>query len=167
MHKKALFACVFLFVPVLAFAEGGSCPPGYYPIGGQGSAGCAPIPDYGVSEGEISEREATQPVWEARWGAISVDISNGKFGAGKSMPTKRQAEKAASDDCEKEGGKNCVIDLAYYNQCAAVAWGATYVTTASAETKEQASSRAAETCGERTSACKIYYSDCSFPVRVQ
>jgi hypothetical protein len=167
MYKKALLACAFLLVTGSVFAEGGSCPPGYYPIGGQGTAGCAPIPEYGSSEGAISEREAIQPVWETRWGAISVDISNGKFGTGKSMLTKKQAEEAASDDCKKEGGKNCVVDLAYYNQCAAVAWGAAFVTTASAESKEQASSRAAETCGERTSACKVYYSDCSFPVRVQ
>lgn len=167
MNKKVLFSCGLLLIPGSAFAEGGSCPSGYYPIGGQGSAGCAPIPEYGASEGKISEREMIPPIWETQWGAISVDISNGKFGAGKSMPTKKQAEKSASDDCEKEGGKNCAIDLVYYNQCAAVAWGAAYVTTASAETREQASSRAAETCGERTSDCKIYYSDCSFPVRVQ
>ncbi len=150
-----------------AYAEGGSCPDGYYPIGGQGAAGCAPIPEYGSSDGAINEKEAIQPVWETRWGAITVDASNGKFGTGKSMLTKKQAEKAAAVDCEKDGGKSCVIDLAYYNQCAAVAWGAAFVTTASAETKEQASSRATETCGEKTSACKIYYSDCSFPVRVQ
>lgn len=167
MHKKTLLAYALLFVVGSALAEGGSCPPGYYPIGGQGAAGCAPIPGSDASDGEINEREAIQPVWETRWGAISVDVSNGKFGAGKSMPTKKQAEKAASDDCEKEGGKSCVVDLTYYNQCAAVAWGTAFVTTASAETKEQASSRAAETCGEKTSACKIYYSDCSFPVRVQ
>lgn len=167
MYKKSLLACAFLLVTGSAFAEGGSCPPGYYPIGGQGTAGCASISEYDSSESAISEREAIQPAWETRWGAISVDISNGKFGTGKSMPTKKQAEKAASDDCEKEGGKNCVVDLAYYNQCAAVAWGAAFVTTASAESKEQASSRAAETCGAKTSACKIYYSDCSFPVRVQ
>lgn len=129
--------------------------------------GCAPTPGYGASEAVSSEREPIQPVWETRWGAISVDISNGKFGTGKSMRTKRQAEKMASDDCVKEGGKNCVIDLAYYDQCAAVAWGTGYVTTASAETKEQASSRAAETCGKRTSACRIYYSECSFPVRIR
>lgn len=167
MNKKALFACGLLLIMGSAFAEGGSCPPGYYPIGGQGSAGCAPMPEYGASEDKTNERETIQPIWEARWGAISVDTSNGKFGIGKSMPTKKQAEEAASYECEEEGGKNCVIDLSYYNQCAAVAWGAAYVTTASAETKEQASLRAAQTCGERTSNCKIYYSDCSFPVRIQ
>ena len=167
MHKKVLFACAALLLSGRAFAEGGSCPPGYYPIGGQGSAGCAPISENDASESFGSQREPIQPLWETRWGAISVDISNGKFGAGKSMRTKSQAEKAALDDCVKEGGKNCVIDLSYYDQCAAVAWGTDYVTTASAETKEQASSRASETCGKQTSACKIYYSECSFPVRVQ
>ena len=151
----------------LAFAEGGSCPSGYYPIGGQGSAGCAPIPEYGVSGEESTQRKIIRPIWETRWGAISIDISIGRFGTAKSLPTKEQAETLASDDCEREGGRACVIDLVYYDQCAAVAWGEAFVTTASAETKEQASMRAAETCGERTKDCKIYYSDCSFPVRVR
>lgn len=167
MRIKALLAVVLLSFMASAFAEGGSCPPGYYPIGGQGAAGCAPIPVYGSSDGVINERAAIQPIWETRWGAIAVDAYNGKFGTAKSMLTKEQAEKAAADDCEKEGGKSCVIDLAYYNQCAAVSWGAAFVTTASAETKEQASSRASETCGEKTSGCKIYYSECSLPARIQ
>lgn len=34
----------------VAHAEG-NCPPGYYPVGGQGVQGCAPIPNYGSSGG--------------------------------------------------------------------------------------------------------------------
>lgn len=37
-------AGALMLAPVSVQAEGGSCPPGYYPIGGQGYQGCAPIP---------------------------------------------------------------------------------------------------------------------------
>lgn len=40
--RLVLCAAVVAFSSVDLHAEG-NCPPGYYPIGGQGGAGCAPI----------------------------------------------------------------------------------------------------------------------------
>ena len=37
----ASFGALGAFLPNLGRAEGGSCPPGFYPIGGQGASGCA------------------------------------------------------------------------------------------------------------------------------
>ena len=42
--KYGLF--LISFIGCNAYAEGGSCPEGMYPIGGQGYQGCAPIPNY-------------------------------------------------------------------------------------------------------------------------
>lgn len=123
----------FLSICGPAYAEGGSCPDGYYSIGGQGASGCAPIPEYGASDGTINEREAIQPVWETRWGAIAVDFAMGKFGVGR---TKDEAENMALDECKKEGGSGCEIDLTYYNQCGAIAWGASDARTFRAESKK-------------------------------
>ena len=59
------------FVPVAAMAEG-RCPPGQYPIGGQGVGGCAPIPGAGQSGDGV----APTGRWETRWGAIASDAGH-------------------------------------------------------------------------------------------
>jgi len=46
----------------------GRCPPGQYPVGGQGVGGCAPIPG--------GSSQATRP-----WGAIAGAASTGDMGA--------------------------------------------------------------------------------------
>lgn len=165
MKEKIVFAFLILSACGLARAEGGSCPAGYYPVGGQGASGCAPIPGYSDSEGNSESQDS--PVWETRWGAIAVDFAMGKFGIGNARRTKDEAESMALDECKKEGGADCDIDLTYYNQCGAIAWGASGAITFRAETKEIASGYAIEACSKQTKNCKIYYADCSFPARVR
>lgn len=167
MRLICSYGLFFISICGPAYAEGGSCPDGYYPIGGQGVSGCAPIPEYGVSDDAINEGEAIQPVWETQWGAIAVDFAMGKFGVGNARRTKSEAENMALDECKKEGGAGCEIDLTYYNQCGAIAWGASNAVTFRAETKEIASAHAVEACSEKTTDCKIYYANCSFPARVK
>lgn len=164
---KEKIALVFLLLCCCGAvrADGGSCPDGYYPVGGQGASGCAPIPGYSDSEGN-PEFQAS-PAWETRWGAIAVDFAMGKFGVGNARRTKDEAEKLALDECKKEGGARCEIDLTYYNQCGAIAWGASSAITFRAETKEIASAHAIEACSEKTADCKIYYANCSLPARVK
>ena len=158
--KTKIFSMIILMICLdVAHAEGGSCPDGYYPIGGQGSSGCAPIPGYGSSSSGSSEQIV---VWEDRWGAIATDYAGGKFGVGKSWPSKSMAQAAAIKDCVREGGKSCKIDLTYSNQCGAIAWGMTYAATARAPTLEEASSMALDLCSEASLECRIYYSDCSY-----
>ncbi|WP_162348996.1 DUF4189 domain-containing protein [Pseudoxanthomonas gei] len=106
-------------------------------------------------------------LWEDRWGSIAVDFPGGLFGVASSMQNKEAAEAAAMADCQIAGGKDCNVDLSYYNQCGVVAWGENYAATASAGTKEKAASRALFLCGEKTGKCKIYYADCSLPERVE
>lgn len=73
--KLALAIAMALLVPAAAMAEG-RCPPGQYPIGGQGMAGCAPLP--GAGDGENSGPTPTGR-WIKTWGAISM-ASNGGMG---------------------------------------------------------------------------------------
>ena len=166
MKERILIALLLYSCSVLAYAEGGTCPPGYYPQNSPGVMGCAPIPNYRGSESD-ADGEDVAPVWSNRWGAIAVDFSAGKFGAGRATTTRRKAEREALKECKSEGGKNCEIDITYFNQCGVIAWGSIYAATASAGTKEEASARALANCGKHAKECRIYHSDCSLPVRVR
>lgn len=84
------------------------------------------MPEYSAPEGPGSERKPIQPVWE-RDGEQSLSIFPAESSVRENQCRQRSKLKAASDDCVKEGGKNCVIGLAYCDQCAAVALGADYV----------------------------------------
>ncbi|MCC8475652.1 DUF4189 domain-containing protein [Xanthomonas arboricola] len=100
-----------------AMAEQG-CPPGQYPIGGQGVAACAPMP-----QGSSSQQES-RPLgkWIKTWGAISLDKSSvGALGVSTGKISKSEAEQDAIAGCVKAGGKDCQKWNAYKNQCAAVA----------------------------------------------
>ncbi|KHL51364.1 hypothetical protein OZ10_20095, partial [Xanthomonas cannabis pv. cannabis] len=74
MTKIALLF-ILVFLSLETFAEG-NCPPGYYPIGGQGAAGCAPIPQGGSGE-SAAPRAAGK--WIKTWGAFAMS-PNGTMG---------------------------------------------------------------------------------------
>ncbi len=122
--KILLILMLSIFLPLSANAEG-SCPPGHYPIGGQGVQGCAPIP--GGSGGGASTPPVATGKWESRWGAIaeeSAELPDGASiptGVSESKKSKREASAAAIAECERVGGRRCVILLIYKNQCAALA----------------------------------------------
>ncbi|MBB5864619.1 DUF4189 domain-containing protein [Xanthomonas sp. 3058] len=99
-----------------ALAEQG-CPPGQYPIGGQGAAACAPIP-----QGN-SINQAPRPLgkWLKTWGAIAHDPVDGVLGVSSGKISKRDAEKDALMKCTEAGGTRCKDWASYQNQCAAVA----------------------------------------------
>lgn len=147
----------------------GSCPQGMYPQGGRDVVVCAPIPGYG--SGESNEDSNPPPIsWIDSWGAISIDnsVKTGGIGTVVGMRSKRQAEKAALAECRASGGgAGCKINLSYSNQCGAVAWGNDYLTTARAETIALASQDAELSCSRKTTDCKIFYADCSLPVRAE
>lgn len=163
----AVLILVLTAVPTTSLAEG-RCPPGQYPVGGQGTGGCAPIPSSGGAD-------ARGPVptgkWETRWGAISEDLTTLATGASVSMKSKRQAIAAATAECEKLGGKACKTRLTYFNQCAALADataeslnGETGTSIAAhAETEDQAKNLALAQCGSAQGGqkCGIVYSACS------
>lgn len=169
MTRKLSLVFCLMSVSGYATAEGGSCPVGYYPIGGQGAMGCAPIPNY-QGGGEQGSAVAPQAQWLKTWGAIAIDetVNNGGIGTVTGLPDRRAADAAALSQCRSSGGSDgCKLLLSYRNQCAVIVSGAKYLNAHSAETVERASSWAIEECSQRTTGCKIYYSACSAPVRIQ
>lgn len=168
MRVRTLLLLPLLIASGTIYAEGRNCPAGYYPIGGQGTSGCAPLPGY-TGNDENSQQVIPEARWEKTWGAIAVDNSLGKVGAAIGEMTKIGAEKSAIAKCyARGGGIGCGhISLTYSNQCAAMAWGIDKYATASAKTIELASDSAMKECRNSTVDCKIFYSACSDPVRVQ
>jgi len=101
---RAALLSLFLLAPTIALAEG-ACPPGQYPVGGQGVVGCAPIPQGGTG-GSVGAPRPTGK-WETRWGAVVEDntSSNLATGTAVSRKSKREAIAAATLVCEEMGGK--------------------------------------------------------------
>lgn len=163
-------------VSLSAYAEG-VCPPGQYPIGGQGVIGCAPIPGAGGGHGP-AQPSAPQPTgkWETRWGAIVEDGDNNSTGTSASQKSKRAAVSVATDRCKSAGGKSCKLRLAYHNQCVAMAdptiafvrslppGTRTRTMASAAATEELAKQNAMKECetgGSSRQECNIIYSECS------
>ena len=157
---QMLCAIVFTMAATKLFAEGGTCPEGYYPVNSPGVMGCAPIPGSGLPQEQVIE-------WEDRW--ISVAFGKNGFGAAVDMPSKRKAEKLAIANCKQMGGLDCHINLTTYNQCIAVAGGGHTAPTAGASNKKIAESIVMKDCADDrlNSSCEIYFSACSYPVQVR
>ncbi|MCD0244406.1 DUF4189 domain-containing protein [Xanthomonas melonis] len=150
-----------------ANAEQG-CPPGQYPIGGQGVAACAPIPQGGANQQEA------RPLgkWIKTWGAIASDggpnlsVSEGK--------TKRSiAQGDALAKCESVSGKKCKIDFTYENQCAAVAEPYQgdrsidgILSYAGGPTRDVANNDAIRSCAKNNkgAGCRSIYVGCAEPI---
>ncbi len=116
MYRFAASLAVVLALPSdLAWAEG-RCPPGQYPIGGQGAGGCAPIPAGG------SGAESPRPTgrWIKTWGAFAASPS-GIAGAASGWRKKVDAGSAAVRSCSDAGGRDCQVKFTYKNQCATAA----------------------------------------------
>lgn len=130
---------------------------------GDGVPYCAQPPpaEYAVPSG---------PQWTSRWGAVATGASSAGtvMGVASDVRSQRAAEKAALQRCRAQGGgKSCVFDMAYRDQCAVMVWGDSDGHSARAETVNRASEIALATCGRKTTNCKVYYSNCSYPVRVR
>ncbi|WP_329768172.1 DUF4189 domain-containing protein [Stenotrophomonas muris] len=144
-----------------AFAEG-RCPPGQYPIGGQGAGGCAPIPAGG------SGAESPRPTgrWIKTWGAFAASPS-GITGAASGWRKKADAGNAAVRSCSDAGGRDCRVKFTYKNQCATAAVsntgnGGTFYSAAA--TKEEAAGLSLAQCraGSKET-CEIVMSNCTEP----
>lgn len=159
-RPRALAFAACLLAAGVAHAQ---CRIGSGPDLGDGIPYCSELPseDYVVPSG---------PAWETRWGAIAVDpkASTGGIGLASDMKSRGAAEKAAMKMCRGNGGgKTCRIELYYDNQCGVMAWGDDYYTTANAEGLEDASQLALSACAEHTQHCKVFYANCSYPVRTR
>lgn len=153
----------FGFAPV-AGAEG-RCPPGQYPIGGQGVGGCAPIPGGDAGAGQTGPVQTGH--WNKTWGAIAM-ASNGDVGVSVGKVRKADASNEALANCSQHGASDCKVTQIYKNQCVALvsprtsAFGGS--TFGRAESVSAATSLAMGLCTKRGSeGCKVIYSACSEP----
>jgi hypothetical protein len=162
--RRRFFA--FAACLLVAGAAHAQCRIGSGPDLGDGIPYCAEQPsedyeDYVVPSG---------PVWETRWGAIVVDpkAATGGIGLASDMKSRSAAEKSALRMCRRNGGgKTCRVEVSYDNQCGVMAWGDDYYTTANAEDLEDATQMALRSCAQKTGHCKVFYANCSYPVRVR
>ncbi|WP_132141305.1 DUF4189 domain-containing protein [Luteibacter rhizovicinus] len=145
------------------------CAPG---IPSAGNPGCIPPdqPNSPYNNGNSTQQQAPQPraVWADRWGAIALDANSGRAGTITGRTSKSEANQVALDLCERDGGQDCKILLAFHNQCAAATQnlGGGTIFAASAAGKDEAERSALDDCGGRKE-CKVVYSQCSYPERVQ
>lgn len=154
-------ACLFMLIsPSQGHAEG-RCPPGQYPIGGQGVGGCTP--PVGTSSSSGGARPSGK--WHTKWGSFAVS-DNGVGAAVSSMRTKREAERRVVQDCESGGGMGCRSIFTYKNACAAVAYdepSSGYIFY-SRPTVELAVDAINEHCkGGRGYQCEVLNTYCSLP----
>lgn len=169
-----LVLVMLAMAPYSAMAEG-ACPPGQYPIGGQGVQGCAPIPGAGSTGAAPAPRPTGK--WETRWGAVVEDVKpdpNRPLATGYavSQRSKRAAVSAATSQCKTQGGNKCDVRITYYNQCVALAdpdpvngripAGLTS-SAVGAENLQKAKGLALDECrsGSKGASCSVTYSACS------
>lgn len=157
---------LFLGADAPARAENG-CPLGYTPwrVPMLSIDDCVPI----IYDDEPPAPR--EPVWENRWGAISIGSTATGGGVGMSVGRKseRQARNVAIKQCESTGGGPVCRSrvFAYHNQCVALSWGNKSYVVVSAATMNEATREATRDCNARTEGCRIYYTACSYPVRIR
>ena len=145
-----------------AYAEGG-CPPGYYPSNIPGVSGCAPI--YSNAD-DADDQPEPDVKWQSRWGATA--LGGGGFGAASNQASSRSAKKLARQQClQANQGKGCNDIAVYSDQCVAVAAGQKLAITIRAPGKDVAERYAVAECAKVDTLCEVYYSACSFPVRIR
>lgn len=166
MKLASCSGLLLLTVCGCAYAEGGSCPDGYYPIGGQGTSGCAPIPNY---DSGSQSRTNTRPIgeWKTTWSAIAIDSIVGDVGISSGKFTEADARSEALMRCKKHGATECQATT-FHNQCAVIAWPQNVGGKAvmiGAGTIELASKLALSECAANGGgSCNIVNAECSRPV---
>ncbi len=83
-----------------AHAEGGSCPSGYYPIGGQGTIGCAPLPGAG-------NQQAPQAAPSSSYAAIAWHPDAADIWVDGNYTGPNAAERGALEMCNQMMGGGC------------------------------------------------------------
>lgn len=124
LFNLPIFLSLIVFLGIKSAHAEGNCPPGYYPIGGQGVQGCAPISG-GTSSENTNNNPILYPLAETLWGAIAEDKSKGlkgrAFGSTRNFKSKEEAQTNALKGCQKDGGQKCELSHTYKNGCVAVA----------------------------------------------
>lgn len=159
---------MFFLVAMLMLLSSGALAQGV-PIG-SGIYACDGVAQAGPCQPDADDAPVAAPPvrWQDRWGAIAVS-KDSVVGVSTDENNKRGAQKIAIADCESRGGAGCDVQIAYYNQCAALVVSGRSYSVAREETEEKAIRSAVNDCNARNGrgACRVYYSGCSLPVRVQ
>ncbi|WP_425504905.1 DUF4189 domain-containing protein [Pseudoxanthomonas japonensis] len=139
-----------------------ACPQGVTP----GSAQCLP-------SGPGATPPPAGPRWRSTWGAFANDSQVAVTGSSSGQLTRWGANRAAKAKCKSMGGQECKIILAFKNQCAVVAEPIEdlplyRLVHRPGLTVEEASSVALSECASLNQghACKVIFSICSNPIRV-
>lgn len=163
--KHALWV-IGLALTAHAWDVAAQCPAG---IPSAGNPQCVPPNAPGWRHGapaSSQESVVPRPRWKRTWGAIAADGVSAALGVASGEDSKGQAEKVALKRCREQGGKQCVLDVSYYDQCAVLVTGKSRYLTQTAISIERASELGIEKCSARDTECRVYYSNCSLPVRV-
>ncbi|WAH64140.1 DUF4189 domain-containing protein [Xanthomonas hortorum] len=164
--NSILLAFFLLMLATSVLAEGG-CPPGQYPIGGQGAMACAPMP-------QDNAQQQPRPIgkWIKTWGAIASDGGD-NLGVAAGKIKKNDAQQDAESKCSSQSGKKCNVVFSYQNQCAAIAEPYQGEKAASgklaftgAPSKQLASDDALSLCRKdnKDFNCRVIYTACSEPI---
>lgn len=110
------------------------------------------------------------PSGSPSWGAIARDSNllglNG-LGVSDNWISERDAAWSAVNLCRQNGGKDCDVELTYYNACLAVAVsekGEVYWLTG--VTRDLASQKVMQLCADkRQGPCRLPYARCSYPAQ--
>ena len=166
-----LFLVVLAYMAVSTAHADGGCPPGMYPIGGQGVQGCAPIPGAqgGGAGSSISAPAPPRPTgeWITTWGALAGALEGKQGGASVSELTEREARRKAVEDCEKRAGGRCKVEFVYHQQCVAAvvseleSTGTIYVSEATVEAATELALGDCRKAGGKQ--CRSIYSACTVP----
>ena len=160
---RLLLALCTVATPLAALAQG--CPPGQYPVAGQGWNYCAPVP--GAEQNEAPPQQPAGPRWKDVWQATAIDNDKGALGTATSRSTEKSAISGALMDCEDKGGTHCEIQITEVNGCVAMVVGEKVLNTKDGPTEREAIRRATAQCNAKNSTCRVYYSHCNFAERIQ
>ncbi|WP_082638594.1 DUF4189 domain-containing protein [Lysobacter antibioticus] len=138
------------------------CPAG---IPAAGNPSC--VPPSAWPQNAPAQQAPPAARWESRWGAIATDAPNAVLGTSTGRKSKRQAEAQALSECRDKGGRNCVLDVAYFDQCAILVTGDKNYSVHTAGSVDRASELGMRQCGRDDTHCRIHYANCSPPQLVR
>lgn len=138
--------------------------------GGMANAGGTCVPPDVAMPG--NQQQAPQPPpqkWLDHYGAIAVDGDKWLVGISTDANSYQQAEQLAQLDCASKGGIACKIQISYRNQCAAMVIGndGKLFNTNDGPTVDAATQKGMQMCTPEAHDCRVYYSACSLPARIQ
>jgi hypothetical protein len=169
MSKSFIFPVFFFLSWLYAALAFSQCAPG---IPSAGNPGCIPLNQPGspyYQHDAVPAEPVTPPVaWADQWGAIAMDASSGKAGTVSGSSNKAKAESEAMERCGENGGLKCKLLITYHNQCVAATQNINggVIFAVSAPETSKAENTALSDCGG-ADACRVIYSRCSYPKRIQ